>query len=418
MLLGKMLCVFVLLGFSLTSGKLAGGASSSPSCKFPAIYNFGDSNSDTGAHSAVFVQIPAPYGETFFKKPSKRLSDGRVIIDIIAEKLGVPYLSAYLDSLGTNFRQGANFATAGSSILPGFFSPFDLGVQISQFSQFKSRTTELYNNVSSSGEASHDCVIPKPDDFLKALYVFDIGQNDLTLGFQNMTPPQVVATFPNILNRFTQAVQVRYTYTHLVFHKNPLWDFMEKEKSLFCRNSCPKNLFVLSILQQLYGEGARSFWIHNTGPLGCIPLMALPVELRNVTLDPIGCVGFMNDVAQEFNQQLKEAVTQLRTQLPQAKLTYVDVYAAKFALISDAKNQGFAPSLEYCCGTFSPVFVMCGTSVQVNGTTFNGTACSDPSNRIIWDGIHYTEAANLWVASRILNGSFSDPPVPISGACP
>ncbi|PKI55198.1 hypothetical protein CRG98_024489 [Punica granatum] len=376
MLLGKMLCVFVLLGFSLTSGKLAGGASSSPSCKFPAIYNFGDSNSDTGAHSAVFVQIPAPYGETFFKKPSKRLSDGRVIIDIIAEKLGVPYLSAYLDSLGTNFRQGANFATAGSSILPGFFSPFDLGVQISQFSQFKSRTTELYNNVSSSGEASHDCVIPKPDDFLKALYVFDIGQNDLTLGFQNMTPPQVVATFPNILNRFTQAVQ------------------------------------------QLYGEGARSFWIHNTGPLGCIPLMALPVELRNVTLDPIGCVGFMNDVAQEFNQQLKEAVTQLRTQLPQAKLTYVDVYAAKFALISDAKNQGFAPSLEYCCGTFSPVFVMCGTSVQVNGTTFNGTACSDPSNRIIWDGIHYTEAANLWVASRILNGSFSDPPVPISGACP
>jgi len=55
----------------------------SPTCTFPAIYNFGDSNSDTGGISASFVPIPAPYGEGFFHKPSGRDCDGRLIVDFI-----------------------------------------------------------------------------------------------------------------------------------------------------------------------------------------------------------------------------------------------------------------------------------------------------------------------------------------------
>lgn len=65
-----------------------------------------------------------------------------------AENLGLPYLSPYLDSVGANFRHGANFATGGSSIRPGGFSPFDLSIQISQFIQFKARTIALYNQLS------------------------------------------------------------------------------------------------------------------------------------------------------------------------------------------------------------------------------------------------------------------------------
>ena len=69
-----------------------------------------------------------------------------------AEKLKVPYLSAYLDSVGTSFRYGANFATGGSSIRPGGYSPFHLAVQVSQFIQFKSRTTYLYNRLHSHSQ--------------------------------------------------------------------------------------------------------------------------------------------------------------------------------------------------------------------------------------------------------------------------
>lgn len=58
-------------------------SSSSTSCKFPAIFNFGDSNSDTGGWSASFGQAGPPHGETFFHAPAGRYSDGRLIIDFI-----------------------------------------------------------------------------------------------------------------------------------------------------------------------------------------------------------------------------------------------------------------------------------------------------------------------------------------------
>lgn len=154
-----------------------------PPCEFPAIYNFGDSNSDTGGISAAFVPISAPYGEAFFHRPAGRDSDGRLIVDFIgteninipamhcyhflywvfvhwlnylfiyaAERLRLPYLSAYLNSIGANYRHGANFATGGSTIrrqnetiFEYGISPFALDMQIVQFDQFKARTSDLYS---------------------------------------------------------------------------------------------------------------------------------------------------------------------------------------------------------------------------------------------------------------------------------
>lgn len=57
--------------------------SKSSSCDYPAIYNFGDSNSDTGGIAAAFFPMAAPCGETYFHRPAGRASDGRLIIDFI-----------------------------------------------------------------------------------------------------------------------------------------------------------------------------------------------------------------------------------------------------------------------------------------------------------------------------------------------
>lgn len=51
-------------------------------------------------------------------------------------------------------------------------------------------------------------VLARPKDFSKALYTFDIGQNDLAIGFQNMTEEQLKATIPLILKNFTIALKV------------------------------------------------------------------------------------------------------------------------------------------------------------------------------------------------------------------
>ncbi|XP_062162675.1 GDSL esterase/lipase At3g27950-like isoform X1 [Alnus glutinosa] len=345
-------------------------------CNFPAIYNFGDSNSDTGGISAAFAALHPPNGETFFGHPSGRYCDGRLIIDFIAEELKLPLLSAYLDSVGTNFRHGANFATGGSSILPGGYSPFHLGIQMSQFIQFKSRISALYTQLSPSAGTTppFKSFLPRPKDFSNALYTIDIGQNDLSYGFQHTTIEQVRLSIPNILSQFFQAVH------------------------------------------QLYKEGARVFWVHNTGPIGCLPYTVIYGRSKPGNLDQNGCVKPQNEVAQEFNRQLKERVFQLRADLPGAAFTYVDVYSAKYALISSAKNEGFVDPFEFCCGSFYGYHIDCGKKAIINGTVY-GNPCHNPSMHISWDGIHYSESANLWIANRILNGSFSDPPVSIGETC-
>jgi len=57
------------------------------SLPYEAIFNFGDSISDTGNAAAAFSDkhMPdnSPYGSTYFKHPSGRLSNGRLIIDFI-----------------------------------------------------------------------------------------------------------------------------------------------------------------------------------------------------------------------------------------------------------------------------------------------------------------------------------------------
>lgn len=52
--------------------------------------------------------------------------------------------------------------------------------------------------------------MPKEEYFSKALYTFDIGQNDLTAGFfmSNSTLPQVNATVPDIVNSFSANIKV------------------------------------------------------------------------------------------------------------------------------------------------------------------------------------------------------------------
>lgn len=352
-------------------------------CSFPAIFNFGDSNSDTGGLSAAFGQAPPPNGITFFHTPAGRFSDGRLIVDFLAQDLGLPYLSAYLDSIGSNFNSGANFATAGSTIRPqnttrsqSGYSPISLDVQLVQYSDFKARSIL----VRKKGEMFMK-LLPKEEYFSEALYTFDIGQNDLTAGYKlNMTTEQVKAYIPDVLGQFSNVI----------------------------RSVCK--------------EGGRSFWIHNTGPLGCLPYMLDRYSMSAAQMDKFGCAKPFNEVAQYFNYGLKETVVQLRKELPEATIVYVDVYTVKYTLISHAQKYGFEKGVIACCGqggkyNFNNV-ARCGATKIVNGKKIViAKSCKDPSVKIIWDGIHYTEASNKWIFQQIANGYFSDPPISLNMAC-
>lgn len=70
-----------------------------------------------------------------------------------AEGLGLPYISGYLDSVGSDFTHGANFATAGSTVRPqnttlqqSGFSPISLDVQWNEYYEFVQRSQAARNH--------------------------------------------------------------------------------------------------------------------------------------------------------------------------------------------------------------------------------------------------------------------------------
>ncbi|GLU01334.1 hypothetical protein SLE2022_186460 [Rubroshorea leprosula] len=102
----------------------------------PAIFNFDDSNSDTGELIAAGIEsLQPPNGQSYFERPSGRYCDGRLIVDFLMDAMDLPFLNGYLDSIGApSFRRGCNFAAAASKILPATtdskFKHFILNIRI------------------------------------------------------------------------------------------------------------------------------------------------------------------------------------------------------------------------------------------------------------------------------------------------
>ncbi|CAN1271459.1 GDSL esterase/lipase At1g54790 [Linum perenne] len=314
---------------------------------YPAVFNFGDSNSDTGGLVAgVAFPVGPPNGETYFHKPSGRFSDGRLIIDFLMHAVDLPFLNPYLESVGApNFTTGTNFATGGATILPANAAsrnPFSFGIQVAQYSRFKARVLELL----ATGKKELQKYLPEEDYFHSGLFMFD----------------------------------------------------------------------------KLYNLGARNFWIHNTGPLGCLARVISAATTAAAAaagnkpkssddLDQFGCLASRNRASTAFNSHLNHLCTNLKSQFPDINLTYVDVYSVKLDLIANYTRYGFKEPLAACCGYGGPPLnfdsrVDCGVTKNINGSTATAKPCDDASGYVNWDGIHYTEAANQFVAQRLMAGGF------------
>ncbi|KAJ4719519.1 GDSL esterase/lipase [Melia azedarach] len=348
---------------------------------YPAVFNFGDSNSDTGELGAgLGFLVDPPNGQTYFKTPTGRFCDGRLIVDFLMDAMDLPFLNAYLDSIGVpSFRKGCNFAAAGSTTLPATatsVSPFSFGLQVSQFLRFKARVLELL----AKGKKL-DKFLPAEDYFSRGLYMFDIGQNDLAGAFYSKTLDQILASIPIILVEFENGIK------------------------------------------RLYDQGARNFWIHNTGPLGCLTQNVAKFGTDPSKLDELGCVSGHSQAARLYNLQLHALCKKLQGEYADANITYVDIYTIKSNLISNYSRYGFDQPIMACCGVGGAPLnydsrIACGQTKVINGTSVTAKACSDSTEYVNWDGIHYTEAANQYVSSQILTGKYSDPPFAGQNAFP
>ncbi|KGN45708.1 GDSL esterase/lipase At4g01130 [Cucumis sativus] len=392
--------IFLLILLTVTAPSAA--ATPHSKCKFEAIFNFGDSNSDTGGFWAVFPPQHEPNGMTFFKKPTGRATDGRLIIDFLANSLGLPFISPYLKAIGSDFKHGANFATLASTVLlpnTSLFvtgiSPFSLAIQLNQMKEFKFRVDEYYSS-SSSSSSSSSCSssssssflkgdegwsqLPAPDIFGKALYTFYIGQNDFTSNLKAIGIQGVNQYLPQVVSQ------------------------------------------IIDTIKELYKLGGETFLVMNMAPVGCYPALLVQLPLESSDIDQYGCFISYNKAVTDYNAMLKKELERARSTLPKASLIYFDTHSVLLQLFQHPNSYGLKYSTKACCGhgggpyNFDPT-ILCGNSKKINNKILTATACSDPYNYVSWDGIHATEAANKLVALAILNGSYSDPPFSFQNLC-
>ncbi|KAM7476488.1 hypothetical protein LguiB_023731 [Lonicera macranthoides] len=276
-------------------------------CAYEAIFNFGDSNSDTGGFWAAFPAQAPPNGMTFFKQPAGRATDGRLIIDFLAQALGVPFLSPYLQSIGSDYRRGANFATLASTVLlpktslfVSGLSPFSLAIQLNQMKEFKVRVDQLH----SKGNKK----LPPASIFGKSLYTFYIGQNDFTSNLASIGITGVQQYLPQVVSQ------------------------------------------ISTTIKELHGLGGRTFMVLNLAPIGCYPSFLVQLPHSNSDLDQFGCMVSYNNAVVEYNNMLKEALTQTRRQLSNAHVIYVDTHSVLLDLFQHPASHGIKYGTKACCG--------------------------------------------------------------------
>ncbi|CAA7015802.1 unnamed protein product [Microthlaspi erraticum] len=337
---------------------------------FQSIISFGDSIADTGnllglsnPNDLPLAAFP-PYGETFFHSPTGRFSDGRLIIDFIAEFLVLPYVPPYYGSKNGNFEKGVNFAVAGATALEqdalesrGIHTTYtNVSLQV-QLKSFKESLPNLCASPSDCTEMIGNALV----------IVGEIGGNDINNG--------LIAG--KSLDEIKQLVPLVITT-------------------------------VSSVITELINMGARTIMVPGDFPIGCWTVfLTLYKTSTKEEYDPLtGCLKWPNDFVQQRNEELQKELNRLRKLHPHVTILYADYYNTVLRIFQEPAKFGFMDRpFSACCGTGGPY--------NYNSVTLCGSkgvdCCVDPTKYVHWDGVHLTESAYRWIATGLLEGPYTVP---------
>ncbi|KAJ8433594.1 hypothetical protein Cgig2_016524 [Carnegiea gigantea] len=157
---------------------------------------------------------------------------------------------------------------------------------------------------------------------------------------------------------------------------------------------------IKNAIKLLYELGARKFVIYSTGPFGYLPriLDGLRKGDHHLRLDKVGCSVDCNELVRTFNDGLSSLLAAIRSQMEEALIVYVVMKSPNFSLIFASRLQN--PLIPF-------------PSQEGSAPTI----CLDPSRAVNWDGIHYSEAANSIIASKIWFGKYASPYIKFKDLC-
>ncbi|XP_022715358.1 GDSL esterase/lipase 1-like [Durio zibethinus] len=275
------------------------------SCSLPknhvALFILGDSLFDPGNNNYINTIARAnywPYGETFFKYPSGRFSDGRLIPDFIAEHANLPLIPPYLQPGNHQFTYGVNFASAGAGALAETNQGLviDLKTQLSYFKKVEKLLRQKLGNAEAKTLLS------------KAVYLISIGANDY------ISP---LSTNSSVFQFFSKEEYVGMVIGNLT-----------------------------DTIKEIYKKGGRKFGFQNLGPLGCAPFMKALVPGNTGS-----CFEAAIELAKLHNAAQSKALQELEIKLVEFKYARHDFNISATERLNNPEKYGFKEANIACCGS-------------------------------------------------------------------
>ncbi|KAL2931986.1 Cytochrome b-c1 complex subunit Rieske-5 mitochondrial, partial [Bienertia sinuspersici] len=96
------------------------------------------------------------------------------------------------------------------------------------------------------------------------------------------------------------------------------------------------NQFALAV-KKLHQLEARTFWIPNTGPIGCLPCLLLKYPPKPGNIDEAGWIKSYNEVAKEFNRRPQEIC--YRAAHPKSRTNIISDVPAAVVAIKDPSSK-------------------------------------------------------------------------------
>ncbi|KAL2629099.1 hypothetical protein R1flu_013785 [Riccia fluitans] len=360
------------------------GARRNPQCP-AAFFNFGTSLTDTGNLLNALPYSPdvikfadaenPPYGNTFFRRPAKRYSDGRLIPDFFSLAFGFPLLDTYVSPTVFNFTHGVNFAIGGVGVTNQISaSQYLLPLQIKQFVRFQS--SALIAQSQPECLSSFDSLPPR-ENFQNALYTLEFGSSDLRSAVHGGVSSAVIFgdIIPTTVKKIADSVTILYQYQ------------------------------------------ARNFLIFNVYPLGCSPQTLTLLLTENLSKDKLGCIASVNEVADAYNRELFLKIGDLKASLPDANIILFDFYNATTEVLQNPSKYGFDSNstLKACCG--APGVGSYNFNPNVTCAIDGSISCQNPDMYVSWDGVHFTDSFYGTVSRFILSGQFTSPSIDYDEIC-
>ncbi|XP_010479978.1 PREDICTED: GDSL esterase/lipase 3-like [Camelina sativa] len=320
-----------------------------------ALFVFGDSLFDAGNNNYIdtvssFRSNIWPYGQTTFKHPTGRISDGRLIPDFIAEKAWLPLIPPNLQpSNGNNqFIYGVTFASAGAGALVGTLPGMviNLGTQLNSFKNVeKSLRSEL-------GDAVTKRV------FSRAVYLFHIGGNNYFYSFSANS-----STFQS--------------------------NSKEKFVDFIIGNTT-------SVIEELYKMGGRKFGFLNMGPYDCAPNSLIRDRTK------IGsCFKPAAELIDMHNKKFPDVLRRLQSELSGFRYALHDYHTSLSERIKNPSKYGFKEGKKACCGSGPLRINTCGNRM---GPSQSYELCENVTDYLFFDSSHLTEKAHRQIAELIWSG--------------